>query len=178
MSLFFLWIAALLFGRLVGYFYLPPLLGMLLAGILIRNVDVFAEFWQINSNWDQILRRFAFILILIRCGVNLESKALRQSLSTFISLGLLPTTVEAIAIILVSYYLFAIPFANSLLFACVLTATSPAVTVPAIISLGERGYIKDNRISTTILASVSIDNIYCITVFTVVESLFFTGNSE
>jgi NhaP-type Na+/H+ or K+/H+ antiporter len=178
MSLFFLLIVALLFGRFVGYFYLPSLLGMLLAGILIRNVDAFAEFWQINSDWDQVLRQFAFILILIRCGVNLEPEALRQSLTTFISLGLLSTTAEAAAIILAAYYLFEIPLATSLLFGYILSATSPAVTIPAIISLQEKGYGRDKGIPTTILASVSIDNIYCITAFTVVGSIVFTRNGK
>ncbi|KAI6177842.1 hypothetical protein M3Y97_00951400 [Aphelenchoides bicaudatus] len=178
LSLFFLWAIALFFGRIVSYFYLPPLLGMLLAGIMIRNIDVFAAFWQIDSNWDQVLRQFAFILILIRCGVNLEPEPLRRSLGIFTSLGFLSTTVEATAICLTAHFLFQIPVVISILFAYILSATSPAVTIPTIIRLQEKGYGTDKGIPTTILASVSIDNIYCITAFTIVGSVVFGVNGK
>jgi hypothetical protein len=59
-----------------------------------------------------------------------------------------------------------------------LSATSPAVTIPTIIRLQDKGYGTDKGIPTTILASVSIDNIYCITAFTIVGSVVFGFNGE
>lgn len=147
---------------------------MLLSGILIRNIDAFAEFWQIDSAWDHSLRQIAFILILIRCGVNVKSNALRQSVGIFTSLGFLSTTAEVISIVLTAHFLFEIPLIPSIMFGYILAATSPAVTIPSIIRLQHKGYGTDKGIPTMILASVGVDNIYCITAFTIFSS--FTQN--
>ncbi|KAI6215978.1 hypothetical protein M3Y94_00448800 [Aphelenchoides besseyi] len=178
LSLFFLWIVALTFGRIVSYVYLPPLLGMLIAGMLIRNVLAFAEFWRIDMEWDHVLRQSAFILILIRCGLNIDPEVLRKSLGIFTSLGLISTTFEALAIVLAAHFLFYIPVPIAILFGYVLTSSSPAVTVPSIIRLQEQGYGTDKGIPTMILAASNMDNIYCITAFSVVASVIFTQNED
>ncbi|KAI6233846.1 hypothetical protein M3Y99_00877000 [Aphelenchoides fujianensis] len=178
LSLFFLWALATVFGRIVSYVFLPPLLGMLLAGFMIRNVVVFAEFWRIDAGWDHVLRQSAFILILIRCGLNIDPEALRKSLGIFCSLGLISTTIEAAAIVLAAHFLFYIPVPLAILFGFVLTSTSPAVTVPSMIRLQEQGHGIDKGIPTMILAAASIDNIYCITAFSIVASVIFTQNED
>jgi hypothetical protein len=44
----------LIFEKCEKELYNLCILGMLLAGIMIRNIDVFASFWQIDSDWDQV----------------------------------------------------------------------------------------------------------------------------
>ncbi|KAH7697050.1 Protein F41E7.2, partial [Aphelenchoides avenae] len=88
-----------------------------------------------------------------------------------VSLGIITTTVEAAAIILVSHLLFGIPLTASILFSFVLASTSPAVTVPTMIHLQERGRGTTKGIPTMILASASIDNIFCITAFSVASAI-------
>ncbi|CAD5216667.1 unnamed protein product [Bursaphelenchus okinawaensis] len=178
MALFLLWVVAMVFGQVVQWICLPPLLGMLLGGILIRNTDVFAQFWNIDAYWDSILRSAAFLLILIRCGINLEPDALKRSLGVFSSLGFISTTVEALAVVLASHFIFEIGVPLSILFAFVLTSTSPAVTVPSMIKLQDQGRGTNKGIPTTILAAASIDNIYCITAFSIVSSVIFTKNED
>uniref|UniRef100_A0A7M4EYY3 Solute carrier family 9 member B2 n=1 Tax=Crocodylus porosus TaxID=8502 RepID=A0A7M4EYY3_CROPO len=53
---------------------LPPLLGMLLAGFLIRNTPVISDIVQIKTNWSAVLRNIALSIILIRAGLGLDAK--------------------------------------------------------------------------------------------------------
>lgn len=100
------------FYTLVSKFVLPFLVtskpsthfisGHLITGIAIRNIPLFAHFFQIDSTWSRFITQFAFILILIRCGLNLDSQVLRKSLGVFSALGFLSTTIEALAIVLIA----------------------------------------------------------------------------
>lgn len=58
----------------------------------------------------------------------------------------------------------------------VLGAVSPAVVVPSLLSLKEKGYGEDKGISTLVIAASSIDDIAAISCFGVVlGSIFSTG---
>lgn len=52
---------------------LPPLLGMLLAGFLIRNIPVISDNIQIKHKWSSALRSIALSVILVRAGLGLDS---------------------------------------------------------------------------------------------------------
>ncbi|OWK06951.1 SLC9B2, partial [Cervus elaphus hippelaphus] len=52
---------------------LPPLLGMLLAGFLIRNIPVISDNVQIKHKWSSALRSIALSVILVRAGLGLDS---------------------------------------------------------------------------------------------------------
>ncbi|XP_077877991.1 sodium/hydrogen exchanger 9B2 isoform X3 [Ictidomys tridecemlineatus] len=54
---------------------LPPLLGMLLAGFLLRNIPVISDNVQIKHKWSSSLRSIALSIILVRAGLGLDSKA-------------------------------------------------------------------------------------------------------
>ena len=79
-SIFFLWISALTLGKLSKYVSLPPLLGMLIAGILFGNVPGMKNFLIINKFWEEALRKMAFLLILVRAGVGIDPEVLKRSL--------------------------------------------------------------------------------------------------
>ncbi|XP_055152848.1 sodium/hydrogen exchanger 9B2 isoform X3 [Symphalangus syndactylus] len=53
---------------------LPSLLGMLLAGFLIRNIPVINDNVQIKHKWSSSLRSIALSIILVRAGLGLDSK--------------------------------------------------------------------------------------------------------
>src|SRR5688572_23249057 len=56
------------------------ILGQLVVGIGVRNIEFFENFIRIDQQWEVFLRQAAFILILIRCGVGLNADVLRRSL--------------------------------------------------------------------------------------------------
>uniref|UniRef100_A0AC35FNV5 Cation/H+ exchanger domain-containing protein n=1 Tax=Panagrolaimus sp. PS1159 TaxID=55785 RepID=A0AC35FNV5_9BILA len=194
-SLFVLWVCAVTLGKLGSYLFLPPLLGMLIVGILFGNIPSLSDMIHINRTWEDTLRQFAFICILIRAGISLDPEILRNSLymcsmlgigSTLVEvviitlasyfffgymcsmLGIGSTLVEVIIITLASYFFFGVPLAISIAFGFILASTSPAVTVPAMIRLQKEERGTDKGIPTVILASATIDNLFSITCFYIV----------
>ncbi len=70
-------VVAVLVGKVFGLARLPPLLGMLLTGIVMRNLPgiTFQEDW---SAWASSLRSLALTVILMRAGLGLDPQALRR----------------------------------------------------------------------------------------------------
>lgn len=73
---------------------LPPLLGMLLAGFLLRNIPIISESVQIQHKWSSSLRSIALSVILVRAGLGLDSKALRKLKGVCVRLAMGPCIVE------------------------------------------------------------------------------------
>ncbi|XP_078100503.1 sodium/hydrogen exchanger 9B2-like [Sander vitreus] len=73
-----LFICSVLGGKLVGMIQLPtlppfpPLLGMLLAGLLLRNVPYVTDAVYIDTHWSAALRNIALSIILTRAGLGLD----------------------------------------------------------------------------------------------------------
>ncbi len=87
-----LWILAMGFfvGQIVGRLGMPPLLGMILVGILLREVlspEVLAAAGD--------LRLVAVAIILMKAGLGLDREKLAQQGSVALRLGFLPAACEA-----------------------------------------------------------------------------------
>merc|ERR1719369_668080 len=64
-------------GWLVSFIKMPPLLGMLIVGILLNNVPGIDVAKGLDSNWSSTLRSIALAVILIRAGLGLDPTALK-----------------------------------------------------------------------------------------------------
>lgn len=98
-GIFIVIVSASLCGFLVcriPYLHLPPLLGMLLAGFLLRNVRGIDLARHINKRWSSTLRSMALVVILIRSGLGLNTSALRKLKFTLARLAFLPCILEAV----------------------------------------------------------------------------------
>lgn len=60
-----------------------------------------------------------------------------------------------------------------LIYSFVLASNSPTVTVPTMIELEKEGRGINKGIPTAMLASVAIDNIYCVTAYTILNATMF-----
>lgn len=89
---------------------LPPLLGMLLAGFLLRNVPVISDNVRIQHKWSSSLRSIALSVILVRAGLGLDSKALKKLKGVCVRLAMGPCIVEACASALLSHFLMGLPW--------------------------------------------------------------------
>ena len=87
-------------------------------------------------------------------------------------MGIASTLVEVIAITLVCGLLFGIPAYIGLTFGFVLASTSPAVTVPVMIKLQNEDRGTRKGVPTVILASATLDNLFCITCFYILMATF------
>ncbi|XP_075211444.1 sodium/hydrogen exchanger 9B2-like isoform X2 [Lycorma delicatula] len=164
---------AYLAGHLVGLMHLPPLLGMLVTGIALRTIG----FYHVSGVYEHIvvhLREFALSVILIKAGLGLDAGALLKLSFVVIRLSLLPCITEAVAAAVISHYIIGYPWLWGLLLGFMLSAVSPAVVVPVLLNLKERGYGEAKGISTLVIAASSIDDIAAISIFGVCLGMLFS----
>nr|XP_045611562.1 sodium/hydrogen exchanger 9B2-like isoform X1 [Procambarus clarkii]XP_045611657.1 sodium/hydrogen exchanger 9B2-like isoform X1 [Procambarus clarkii]XP_045611740.1 sodium/hydrogen exchanger 9B2-like isoform X1 [Procambarus clarkii] len=177
-SLLVLYVTAMLAGKFTGFMGLPPLLGSLVVGILFSSVPgLNAVGRNIDVYWSAALRNFALIVILIRAGLGLDPVALKKLSCTVLRLAFLPCLVEATSTGIASKFLLGLPWSWSIMLGFIVSAVSPAVVVPSLLKLSDRGYGVEQGIPTLIIAAASIDDVLAITGFSVMLGLTFAEGS-
>ncbi|XP_010588780.1 sodium/hydrogen exchanger 9B2 [Loxodonta africana] len=178
-----LFYCAIFGGKLVGLIKLPtlpplpPLLGMLLAGFLIRNVPVVSDNVQIEHKWSSSLRSIALSIILVRAGLGLDSEALKKLKGVCVRLSMGPCLVEACTSALLAHFLMGLPWQWGFILGFVLGAVSPAVVVPSMLLLQEGGYGVEKGVPTLLMAAGSFDDILAITGFNTCLGIAFSTGS-
>ncbi|XP_029106495.1 sodium/hydrogen exchanger 9B2-like [Scleropages formosus] len=179
-----LFISAVCGGKLVGLIQFPtlppfpPLLGMLLAGFVLRNVPYITSAVYIDQNWSAALRNIALAIILTRAGLGLDASALRKLKAVCLRVAVGPCMVEACTVALVSHFLMDLPWIWAFILGFVLSAVSPAVVVPSMLLLQKDGFGVDKGIPTLLMAAGSFDDVLAITGFnTCLGMAFSTGST-
>ena len=169
-SLAYIILIGLVFGKLFEKIKLPRIIGMILAGILIgpNLLNLLDESTLLIS---KDLRQIALIIILIRAGLSLDISDLKKVGRPAILMTFLPATFEILAYSLLAPLFFPISYIDACLMGTVLGAVSPAVVVPRMVNLIEKGYGKNKAIPQMILAGASGDDIFVIVLFTSVLSM-------
>ena len=170
-------VLALLMGRLVALIRLPPLLGMLLAGIIVKNIPgvEFDEHWVSVSS---ALRGLALIVILMRAGLGLDPEALRRLSGMVFRLAFTPCLVETTVVAVTAHFLLKMPWLWGFMMGFVLAAVSPAVVVPCLLALQEKGYGVAKGIPTLVIAAASVDDVLAISGFTILLGITFKSSEE
>ncbi len=176
-SLGVLFLASVGGGYVAKALRLPPLLGMLLAGIAVRNLP--GELLDdLPESWSVALRLTALAIILLRAGLGLDLPALIDLRVNLVRLAVLPNMAEAAIVAASAIFLLEFPVVWALLLGFVISAVSPAVVVPSMLELQEGGYGVKKGIPSMILAAASFDDVVSITGFGVTLSLIFAGRGE
>lgn len=169
----------LIVGYLLGLVFeklnLPSLLGMLITGIVVGPfaLNLLDENILIISG---DLRKFALIIILLRAGLALDLKDLKQVGRPAILLCFVPAILEIVAITLLAPMLFDISYLEAGILGTVVAAVSPAVVVPRMLKLMNEGYGKDKKIPQMIMAGASVDDIFVIILFFTLLGISQGGN--
>ncbi|XP_042256686.1 sodium/hydrogen exchanger 9B2-like [Thunnus maccoyii] len=180
-----LFICSVLGGKLVGMIQLPtlppfpPLLGMLLAGLVLRNVPYITEAIYIDPHWSAALKDIAMAIILTRAGLGLDPSALRRLKAVCARVSIGPCLAEACTDAVVSHFLLGLPWIWAFILGFILAAVSPAVVVPSMLLLQKEGYGVDKKkgIPTLLMAAGSFDDILAITGFSVCLGIAFSTGS-
>ncbi len=158
----------LMFGflgkRLAETLALPGIVGMVAVGMLLgpHGVGWLAEaLLAISAD----LRALALIVILLRAGLGLHRETLNAVGFASLKLGSIPCILEGIMVLLISRWLWELPWLEAGMLGFIIAAVSPAVVVPAMLKLREAGLGADKRIPTMILAGASLDDVFAITLF-------------
>ncbi|XP_062992165.1 sodium/hydrogen exchanger 9B2-like [Elgaria multicarinata webbii] len=156
---------------------LPRLLGMLMAGFLIRNIPFTSEVVHINVKWGATLRNIALSIILALAGLGLDSKALNKLKGVCFRLSLGPCIIEACSAAVLSHFIMQLPWEWGFMLGFVLGAVSPAIVVLSMLMLQARGYGVDKGIPTLLIAAGSLDDIVAITGFNTFLGIAFSTGS-
>ncbi|XP_051275898.1 sodium/hydrogen exchanger 9B2-like isoform X1 [Dicentrarchus labrax] len=178
-----LFICAVVGGQLVGMIQLPtlprfpPLIGMLLAGLLLRNIPYITDAIYIDTHWSAALRKIALAIILTRAGLGLNPSALRRLKAVCVRLAIGPCVVEACIVAVVSHFLLGLPWVWCFVLGFVLAAVSPAVVVPSMLLLQREGYGVEKGIPTLLMAAGSFEGVLAITGFSTCLGMAFSTGS-
>jgi NhaP-type Na+/H+ or K+/H+ antiporter len=86
-------------GYLVSLCYLPPMLGMILLGIIIRNVP-YIDFGQfMTPTVSSPIRQLSLAIILTRAGLGLDLNVLLKFKWLIARLSVMPTVLEALVFV-------------------------------------------------------------------------------
>lgn len=153
-----------LFARIFGLIKLPPILGMVVFGILgslILKPFLPQILWDISPS----LKSFALIVILLRAGLGISPKILGKAGRTALFMSFIPCLLEGAALMPAIHWVFGFDWLTSGLTAFMLAAVSPAVIVPSMLDLIEKGYGHKRAVPSIILAGASLDDVLAITLF-------------
>lgn len=112
-GLFVVFICSVLLGALLSrlpFMQLPNLLGMLLAGLLLTNIEAINVVRHIRKSWSVSLRNIALVVILLRSGLELDPVALKKLKRTVISLAFGPCIIEALTVAVAANLLLELPW--------------------------------------------------------------------
>lgn len=165
----------LLLGFIVNSIFnkikLPGLLGMLILGVIIGP-------YGLNLLSNSILtispdiRKIALIIILLRAGLGINKRELKEVGITAIKFSCIPGIIEGLFIAIICTKLLGFTFIEGGILGFIIAAVSPAVIVPSMLELIENKIGANKGIPTIILAGASIDDVFAITIFTSFLSMY------
>lgn len=177
LSLALLLLTGLLLGKICTRLGLPALLGYIAAGIVL-GADVLGVLSPAFLDLSPDLRRFALIVILLRAGLALVPGDLRRAGRPAILLCFVPACFEIAGCILLAPPLLGLTYLEAALLGAVIAAVSPAVVVPRMLSLIERGLGTKHAVPHMILTGSSADDVFVLVVFAWLLALLTGGEAS
>ena len=169
-SLALVFLCGMLLGRFFKLIGLPNLLGMLITGIILGpNMLNLLESNILLVSAD--LRQLALIIILTRAGFSLDTNDLKKVGRPAILMCFIPACFEIIGVMMLAPVILNISVVEAVIMGAVVAAVSPAVIVPKMLLLMEKGYGTNKSIPQMIMAGASVDDVFVIVIFTAAVGL-------
>lgn len=176
-SIALLTLCALVLGQILRRLRIPPLVGMLLVGILTGPYALNLLSPALLSLSAE-LRRFALIVILVRAGLSLNFSDLKRVGRPAILLCFVPASLEILGYTLLAHPLAGLSPAEGALMGAVMGAVSPAVIVPRMLRLKEEGCGVGKGIPQMITAGASCDDVFVLVLFSAFLAMNQTGELD
>lgn len=162
-------------GKIFERFKLPNLLGMICVGMILSPYD-FNLLDPIIYDIAPALRQIALVIILTRAGLSLNVDNLKQSGRPALLLCFVPALFEILAVMILAPLIFNISVLDAALMGSVLAAVSPAIVVPRMLSLMQKGYGRKHQVPQMMMAGASLDDIFVIVLFTSFTTILRGGS--
>ena len=123
------------------------------------------------------LRTICLTVILLMAGLELDPVALWNLSGMVVRATFVPCFVEAIAVAVFSNLILGFPWSVGFMLGFVLAAVSPAVIIPSLMNLSERGYGVAKGIPTLVIAACSADDVVAISGFGIFLGITFNADA-
>ena len=164
-----------LFSRIARVLSLPPVLGMTVWGILLAAA--YQIWWpelrasgglpEAIDSVAPFLKSLALVIILLRAGLGISRRQLHRIGKTALFMSFVPALFEVAVVTPLAHVLLGLGLIESLLLGFLVAAVSPAVVVPAMLDFKENGIGQTREVPTLVLAGASLDDVFAITMFSV-----------
>ena len=169
-SLALVFLCGMLLGKIFTLIGLPNLLGMLITGIILGpNLLNLLESNILLVSAD--LRQLALIIILTRAGLSLDLNDLKKVGRPAILMCFIPACFEIVGMVVLAPAILNISCVEAVIMGAVIAAVSPAIIVPKMLLLMEKGYGTDKSIPQMLMAGASVDDVFVIVIFTAAVGL-------
>jgi NhaP-type Na+/H+ or K+/H+ antiporter len=170
-----LFIAIILSNLIIKKVNIPSFLIFLVLGIClgpyclnILNIELI----ELN----QEIATFAIVILIIRAGFGVNRDSIRKVGRPAIGMSFIPAVFEGISLALISHYFLNIPLLEAGLLGFAVAAVSPAILVPGMLNLIEKGLGVAKGIPTLLLAGSATDDVTAITIFSIFLGIYTGSN--
>lgn len=170
MSIALVFFTGFLFSLIAKILRLPPLTGMIAAGMLLGPYALNlldGSLLALSSD----LRQIALVVIVLRAGLALNTSDLKKIGRPAALMCFLPACFEIAAIVVFAPLFLNLSYTEAAVTGTVLAAVSPAVIVPKMIMMQEKGLGTQKGIPQMIMAGASVDDVFVIVLFTAFSSI-------
>ncbi len=170
-----MFILGIILGGIFSRFKLPPILGMLISGIILGPYAlnlISPKILDISSE----LRGIALIIILTRAGLALDIDDLKKVGRPAILMCFVPAVFEILGFIIIAPRILNISILDAAIMGSVVAAVSPAVIVPRMLRLIEEEVGTKKGIPQLIMAGASVDDVFVIVLFSSFTSMAQGGS--
>ena len=174
LSLCIIFVSGILGGILFEKIKLPRLIWYIILGILI-GPSIFNLVDESLLSISAYLRQIALVIILTRSGLSLDIRRLKEIGRPAILMCFIPACFEIVGITIFAPLCLKISVFEALLLGSVLAAVSPAVVVPRMIDLMQKGIGKAHSVPELVMAGASCDDIFVIVLFYAFKGLVATA---
>ena len=176
-SLSLIFIVGLAMGAICQKLKLPRIIGMLVTGIVLGPYVLDLLDPSILSISAE-LRKMALIIILLKAGLSLDLKDLKKAGRSAVLLSFVPASFEIVGYVLCAPAILEITRVEAAVMGAVLSAVSPAVVIPRMVTLMEKKYGTEKAIPQMVMAGASCDDIFVIVLFTTFLSIAQGGHAN
>ena len=153
-----IWFCSLIAGWMMDKVGMPPLLGMLLSGMILKNwkniSDDFSDpVANLPDTWSEGIRAAGLSVILMRSGLELDIPQVKKAGLAAVRLTMLPGIIEAFVVAAGGVIFFNMEFPLAMSMGFILAAVSPAVVVVGMFNLQKKGYGVAKGIPSLVVAA-------------------------
>lgn len=165
-----LWASSILGAYIANILYLPRVIGMLVAGIMLQNIP-WGAIDSFPDKWGVQMRAAALATIFLRCGLELSLETMNTFKFPALRLAIIPGVLEALFDAGLGVAFFNMSYTLALTMGFILKAVGPGLIVPAMFKLQQTGYGTDQAIPSVVVIAASFDDILAITGYAIFSTI-------